>query len=480
MRFDHRLCLLLSMLAVGCQSPGAPDPTGGARNLEHDFLLPAGDVGERTEALTTGDGPNGEQVLYVNFDGATLTRTSNGGSNSDNAAQNKSWVPNVIAVGASVAYPAFDTSPYAPTYDAATVKNKIVQQVTAWYAPYNVQVTATRPSSGRYTMMMVGGHAGSFISPAGGAVGVAPLDCGNSSQVNIGYAFALDLTPFSTSTSAKLQSITMVAQTVAHEAGHTFGLEHVDSTGTVHDIMEPSVNPAVTGFLSGGQALSDGSASCGSGSTEDTNQRLLANLGPSPGGSMVPTTAKPSVTWLAPKSGDTVPRQFTVAVSATEAMGTITQVEIQESGSVLSTLTAPPYQDSFQIPTSIPSGSHLQLTAVAYDSAGQSTSVDTDFIVQTSATQGPIGCLVDADCDLGKTCQAGACGTAPAGGGDMAGTTTSADGGTTMTDPGGVLPGDVAQHQRGGCDAAGGGAPTGALALAVLLGLALLRRRARA
>ena len=402
--------LAMISLIGACEPPPASPQS---RSLENDYLIPqSSGLGKATEAVTVGDGPQSQQVLYINFDGATITRGDNGPAAGDNAATNTSWVPNMIAIDATIAFPAFDTSVYAPTYTDAQVKAKVVSFVTGWYSKYNVYVTSTRPTSGRYTMMMVGFKASSFISSAGSAVGIAPLDCGNSSQTNIGFAFAASLTPAITG-SSKDQSIVMVAQTVAHEAGHTFGLEHVTSPGSTIDIMEPAVDPGVMGFLLTNQPLSDGHATCGtmSDTTEDTAARVLTNVGPAPMGTS--TNPKPTVTWLAPKDGTTIPYNFTLAVSAAPGAGstaTITKVEIDQSNVAIGApFTAAPYQAMLTVPSSIASGSMITLTAVVTDSLGGTASATSTFTVSSSATQPPVGCLLPVDCVAPQTCTGGMC-----------------------------------------------------------------------
>ena len=428
MRLAYRSAVAVGvLLSIGCEPPRtelvAPASLG-ARSLEHDYLIPASNgLGVAHQGITVGDGPNGQQVLYVNFDGQAVTRTTNNGDPAnDDARVNKSWVPNVG--GSTVTVPAFDTNKYSGSYTAQQAKDYIITHVTDWYATYNVYVTATRPSSGRYTMVIVGGLTANFVTGSGDAVGVAPLDCGNDNQNTVGFVFSDSLAPASTSFMDRQLSLQLISHAVTHEAGHSFGLEHVVQ-GSPIDIMVPAVDPAVQGFLGGAHNLSDGASQCvASTTTEDTNARLLGNLGAAPTG---PSLPKPNVTWLAPKPGVAVPRNFTAAVSASQpsgAGGTITKVEITQNGLTAATLTAPPYRTGFSAPNTIPDGSSLSFTAIAYNSLGGKASVQTTFTVQSGATEPPLPCLVAVDCQSDETCSGGHC---------VAGTASS-DGAATAQD----------------------------------------------
>src|SRR5260221_14430962 len=104
-----RLAAILVFSALGCQAP-TPTPFAG------DVYLPAhGAVGVRESAVTTGDGPNGAHIIFLNFDGATVKPPS--GWN-DNSATNSSQIANGTAT-----LPAFDASPYAPSFTRQTAIN---------------------------------------------------------------------------------------------------------------------------------------------------------------------------------------------------------------------------------------------------------------------------------------------------------------------------------------------------------------------
>lgn len=454
LRFSHALGLSTLVTALTLTGGCTPPPTTSATRVsfENDYFLPARTgLGKSEQAITIGDGPNGEQVLFVNFDGASILLVDNDGS-SENSANNSSWIPDTYSIGQSKAFAAFNTSPYSPSYTKASAQAYVISAVQGWYADFNLYVVSTRPTSGRYTELMVGDTTQNFSSSSPqGVVGLATLDCNNSSQVNVGFDFAASIAAIQPPQSASDQTSTLllVAQTVAHEAGHTFGLEHVNNS---QDIMNPSVSDSVVGFIDSANALSQGSASCGSGSTQNSHARLLSNLGPAPS-----TTGStlPNVQFLAPKNGDTVPSTFTVAVSASEPVGataTITKVDLYQGSNLLGTFSAPPYQGSIQAPD----GS-FTLTAVATNSDGKMRSVDSQFTVSSTAPMQVIGCIVSTDCVSPMLCEAGTCVTQTTAGCDppcasdevcqsdgTCAQASSSDGGTmTMTDGGTTTGGGI-------------------------------------
>ena len=122
----------------------------------------------------------GEQMLYVNYDGF---------SNADQAAQS-------------------------------------FQYVVKYFSPFNIIVTNQLPAAEPYTTINVidstsqGGHA--------------PVDCNNKNPSNVGEVFA--------NPTGGLSAI-ILGMAVAHETAHTFGLDHVESTGSPPDIMVAVATP---------------------------------------------------------------------------------------------------------------------------------------------------------------------------------------------------------------------------------------------
>jgi hypothetical protein len=79
---------------------------------------------------------------------------------------------------------------------------------------------------------------------------VAPFDVGNANHNDIGFAFTKNVG------NAKI-----IAETIAHEAGHSFGLDHVTNK---QDLMYASTTSQITGFavstIAGSNKLQDGPA----------------------------------------------------------------------------------------------------------------------------------------------------------------------------------------------------------------------------
>ncbi len=360
--------LILTVLASACQSS-----SGNPLSLANDYLV-AGGPGEQSFAITTGDGPNGSHLIFLNFAGASIVPAPDGYT--DDAATNQSWLASTNRT-----IPAFDASPYSPEYTQASAIAYIENQYKTYYAAYNVSISTTRPTSGRYTMVMIGGEPTDLNggSTSTSEAGVAPLDCGNMQESNIAYSFAASLSPGSTGFSIP-DAIKQVADDAAHESGHSFGLEH---TQNMADIMYPTLNDSITGF--GGSAkLSDGSSSCTKGATtQNTAALLLSNLGAA---STMPVTTPPTVEFTSPANGAHVALTFEVQITASAATGsTIAHVDVAVSGQSQS-LTAAPYQLSITVPQS---GAYT-VTATAYDSGGN-TAVATLMVTASSGlTPGPI------------------------------------------------------------------------------------------
>lgn len=237
------------------QKEDALNPAAPARqvfNYGRDFVLSKHDPDERSlEPIANDFGLK----VFLNFDGATLTVGGN------DARTNKTD----LLLVPSLEYPAQDWSSFGGRDKAV---EDIVDQLNLLFADFAVELVTTRPESGDYTMAMIGGTGADIKQGATGTVGIAPLDCENSDKNDLALIFGNRVT------SAK-----KLAQVIAHELGHTFGLEHViDKTG----IMYPSLNSETCCWTDAELAQA---SYCGR-SKQDSHQILLANLGarPSPAG----------------------------------------------------------------------------------------------------------------------------------------------------------------------------------------------------
>jgi hypothetical protein len=198
---------------------------------------------------------------------------------------------------------------------------------------------------------------------------------------------------------------------------HAFGLGHTtDQT----DIMYPVLNPAqVTGFQGKSMLQNDGSGQCGDGSGyQDSKQMLLDVMGASKGNPM--GGPQPTVQFITPTDGSTVPNPFMIQVSASESGGSIAKVDVadQASGTTVASWTAAPYSKTGV--KAMMDGSY-QLTATAYDAAGNFSSATVSFTVKTGAPpQMPPGSSGNCStpCPAGTTCQSdGTCAPSGVGGG---------------------------------------------------------------
>jgi hypothetical protein len=152
---------------------------------------------------------------------------------------------------------------FAP-YEDADGQVEIVDHLATTFAPYNVEITTSRPAEGAYTMVVV--------SPTtGGHHGVAPLDCLNKNPNDIAFVYNLY-------SSSKWSSSAQIARSAAHELGHSFCLEHVVSHA---DIMQwASSGDAFT--VSHYDKAHPSGHDCLDTETQDAPATLLSNLGPAP------------------------------------------------------------------------------------------------------------------------------------------------------------------------------------------------------
>lgn len=388
---------------------GAPCPPGmeesascGPTRVVGDVLVnpprpPAGPSDDGLGALQQALGPNGHHVIYLDFDGTTLT----GGY--DDATRNVSSI--VYSINkSSITVPAFDPSWYSTSKTRDQVVADITALVRTYYAPFNVDIVTARPTSGDYVMVAVGGLPGLINQPCGQAscvLGLAPLDCQTTSR-GITYNSQGDKeVVLAFSDAAQYQrganydmKVQIVAVTIAQESAHAYGLGHVNSNT---DIMSPTATGQATGFNNQAVAYAD-NMNCANGQgTQNSYQLLMQILGPAE-----PDATPPTVAIVAPKDGATVGRSFTAQIQASDdqAVASVKLVLTGAGAMQTTTLSTAPYQWN----VTVDSDGAWQLQATATDVAGNAASATSRFTVSGSVQGGGVD-MAPGPGELGATCQ---------------------------------------------------------------------------
>lgn len=332
-------------------------------------------------------GANGRHVLFANFDGVDIRP-------GDTSLENEG-IRDLDEQGP------LELARYAPSDDEGKrLSNilKIQKLIAGWYADFNLDVVISRPLNGDYQMTVVGDRE-SVVGYPGGVVGISPVDCKNSNDSNVNYAFSGSLK----------ENPDQTAITIAHENGHAYGLHHTDNN---KDIMYPSVTPA-EGFRKGRAAKGPCGLVAGV-DDQDSYQVLLDNLGARPTGVEKPGKREPpTIEIVSPKDGEAVGREVTIAVrggsSAPEGIDHISLSLSLESekgyrGNHPVAELRPPFS-STQIRLS--NTGNYQLTATAYDVYGNVS------VARAGFKAASITCSVPNDCTPGQRCENNLCVTPP-------------------------------------------------------------------
>ncbi|HTJ42071.1 MAG TPA: Ig-like domain-containing protein [Kofleriaceae bacterium] len=446
-----------------------------------DVAQEASDVGIRTYKWA-GDGAVGtpgpeaaisSHVLFLN-NCKTANCTITPGSN--DSRTNHSSIANHTT-----------TLPAFPYNDATW--NAIVDCVKQTYAPYNIQIVTTEPSSSTsYFEEIVAGTCTQVDTTCeAGVVGVAPFNCGVINNA-ITYAFAGD-------SYYKSDTVNRLCWTIAQESAHAFGLDH------------EYLNTDPMTYLSGAepkrfqnknaQCGTNSPASCLCGGTTQNSVAMLTSIL----GSSGPTP--PHVSIDAPANGAQVDAGFGVRTTVTDDAG-IDHVELRIDNKLIMSMATAPY--AFNAPSDLSYGTH-HVEVRAYDTQGTPGSAFIDVVHGAPCTDdnscgGGGKICIDGSCVLGpdqpgglgtvctkpSDCNSGSCST---GGSDMFCTDpcdTSMGGcpsgfsclptgvaGQGVCWPGG---GDDGGGATAGCNAEGGSsAPL--IGLGLVFGAVALRRRRR-
>jgi len=231
----------------GLSSTNTTDLSGAAKQLSlSDQSEPwsgeiaGGDLG----SLTSG----GTYTLYLDFDGDTVYSRSG-----------DFWLGS-----SSVTIPAYDLNTFGWDGREQESIDYIRQFVSEDYAAYSVNVTTTKPTSGEYTTIYVGGTNDWFMAGSS-VIGVATYDIGNVDASNFGFAFTEELGIYQSYSGGSLLNFSeYISNLITHEAAHTFGSNHVSDTSATMNPYLP-ITPRTTCF--------------GVGSSQDTQTLLGSNIG---------------------------------------------------------------------------------------------------------------------------------------------------------------------------------------------------------
>ncbi len=297
----------------------------------------------------------GPVLLWLDFEGAGVVNAPV----DDSAAMP---VQSSLAPSSAV-IPPFDSTTIAPKVARADAIASIVDRVRTLFAPFAVDIVTARPAAPPYTRVLVGGTAAA-LGVTSVEAGLARVDCGNLTDGDVAYDVAAAQTP-------DYGGVVGSANTAAHEAGHAFGLEHVDDP---RDVMYAAASPMLMlpdlfalAFGAGGNFSSYGSngRQCTTTDPVDEPAMLDCNVGArAPGGDVTP----PTVSWPAPTSD--VPLAYTVTAQASDDVGVV-RVEIYKNLELVAALTAPPYITTV---TAAP-GERFYVTVEAIDAAANRTAV---------------------------------------------------------------------------------------------------------
>jgi len=142
--------------------------------------------------------------------------------------------------------------------DRDSCQDAITELVREHFRDFALDVTSRRPQQS-YTTIVIAPASGDCKF---GVRGLSFNDCGDASQKNLGFAFACS------------QTVVECAAVIAHEAGHTFGLDHTsDQRDLMYSGTPGDVAPV---FLDRELPVSEPFCQRG---TQNSHSQLLATLG---------------------------------------------------------------------------------------------------------------------------------------------------------------------------------------------------------
>lgn len=331
-------CAMLAML-VACNVPGfgpLPDEGGDDRPeiVEIRGGASASDDGPRELHFVIPPAPESNGVAYA-LPTRTIYLNRNGGTYTpgyENSSTNTSTIP-------------IYTSTIGAWNPASSTWNGIVDCMRDEFAPFNVEVTEVDPGAAPHMEAVVGGY---------------PEDLQLSSSVGGASPFASDCSFIERSIvfvfpDAWNNDPRIICEVIAHEIGHSVGLDHEYLCEDPMTYLEGCGNKT----FQNAEAYCGESypTSCYCSATQNSFALLTTRLGPADANA-------PTVAIDSPADGAVVAPGFAVEVEASDDVG-ITHVELHIDGSLTATITDWPYD--FSTDPALADGTHV-IEARAYDS----------------------------------------------------------------------------------------------------------------
>jgi Ca2+-binding RTX toxin-like protein len=172
----------------------------------------------------------------------------------------------------------FNSTFSMPGFSATqALKDAVITQLNTIYKDFLVEYTLNKPTTGDFSTVYIGGDEGNTPSKLGvdnDTLGLANnIDKGNSNPNDVALVFTKNFTDNGLAVSAPL-----LAQVIAHESGHLFGLRHVlDSAQLMYPIAQAS--STVIGGSTKLAEINNSGTVAPVGGLQDSHTELANNLG---------------------------------------------------------------------------------------------------------------------------------------------------------------------------------------------------------
>ena len=330
------------------------------------------------------------------------------GATAHDAMNNRTAIIGTMA-GMTYQFPPFVNHAGESGADADDEWAEIVECVRRVYSFYNTEVTDVRPVGRSYHQAVLAGLPADLGFMGGGLLGISDLSCSGPLDNISSFSFAGAVRQLANGNRARF--ITEACNTVAHEAGHAFGLQHkyvyTDGTPACNDTMSYQVQcyPPRTFFRNrpakcGGDR--EMTCACGA-SAVNSHATLSAVFGDNP----APLVPAPAATVTTPAAGGQL--TSSIVASAGSERG-VDRVELvingykwdEQPGPGLGANGQPnPHTYVFQVPAGLPD-SVVDLVARACDDLNRCADSPAVTVTKGAACASADTCLAGQKCEQGK------------------------------------------------------------------------------